>query len=53
MYRAITSIETEIGKTLRKIYLGPRGKRLVQPDCEKLSQELSSDDFIILCGHYE
>lgn len=53
MYRAISSIERELWKTVRKIYLGPRGERLRQPKIEQLSQELSSEDFIILCGHYE
>ncbi len=54
MYRAITSIEATLSTApLRKIYLWPRGKRLIQSDCERLSLELSKNDFIILCGHYE
>ncbi len=53
MYRAITNIEKEAWKTLRKIYLWPRGERLRQPKIEELSSQLRNEDFIILCGHYE
>lgn len=53
IYRAITSIEKETWKTLRKIYLWPRWERLRQPKVEQLSTELRDEDFIILCGHYE
>lgn len=51
MYRAITSIDSN--NVMRKVYLGPRGERLRQPKIEQLSQELQSEEFIILCGHYE
>lgn len=53
MYRAITHIEKQSSKSMRKIYLWPRWERLRQPKIEKLSQELLHQDFIILCGHYE
>lgn len=53
IYRAITSIEKELGKSVRKVYLWPRWERLKQKKVEQLSEELRNEDFIILCGHYE
>lgn len=53
IYRAMTSIENELKKSVKKIYLWPRWERLKQNKVEQLSQELWGEDFIILCGHYE
>ncbi|MDP2104113.1 MAG: tRNA (guanosine(37)-N1)-methyltransferase TrmD [Candidatus Gracilibacteria bacterium] len=51
LYNVITQIETQIGRKLRKVYLTPRGKLLHQETLEGFAE--SSDDLIIICGHYE
>lgn len=58
IYRAIVSIEEKFNlenkkKSMRKVYLWPRGERLTQPRIEQLSEELIDEEFILLCGHYE
>lgn len=41
------------GINIRKIFLGPRGERLIQSKIEQLSKEMQDEEIIILCGHYE
>ena len=46
---AMTAVSAEY-PSARRIYLGPRGKKLTTPLARKLAQE---KELILLCGHYE
>lgn len=50
VYNAYKSIEKEIGKSPRVIYMTPQGKVFNQTLAKELSTE---DDIVFLCGHYE
>lgn len=50
VYRAIESVEEEIGHRARVLYMTPQGRVFDQKFAEELAQE---EELIFLCGHYE
>lgn len=51
LYNVIAEIEAKEWKSLRKVYLTPRGKLLQQETLEGFAEK--SEDIIVICGHYE
>lgn len=50
VYRAIRSVEEEIGRPARVLYMTPQGRVFDQKMAEELARE---EELVFLCGHYE
>ncbi len=50
VYRAIESVEQEIGHPARVVYMTPQGKVFNQKMAEEFAKE---EELVFLCGHYE